>query len=301
MKKGIADMDRAREMQRLYETQGWTMERIGRKYKVTRERVRQILLKLGATTRNNPARRESKFDRLEKLVPAIKSRRLGKVAAAKKARIGMGTMDAFLSQRHPELMHLPHVRKGQEKHRERNDGIAADYKAGMPVADIASKYGMKTPSAIPTMYLVLRRRGVPLRQEHKRRKDAKPRKRPPTLLARQAAVVKDYVEGRGTAGQIARRHGYKYTASIYEVLHRANVKLRNPHKKHEKTGKYVGLHRDQKLRGVKKVPLGEQLRTAKRVSYDGHIYHKHATIALMKMHATAHGMTLDQLVTVLNA
>lgn len=159
-KKGGASFDSSRDDQivSIYLEGDKTYEEIGQQFGLTRERVRQILVKRNV---KNTGRRSRQVTKVEK-----------KIAAA----YDSGTRPAELMKQYPDLTYVAIQgilkRAGVEKkpkgffnrrsgYDETREGVVRDYLRGDDTVEIAARYGLCGPTEI---YKFLKRENVPVRQ-----------------------------------------------------------------------------------------------------------------------------------------
>lgn len=142
---GLMDMERARAIEVALTRDDRTLAEVGQEYGISRERVRQIAVKMGVDT------------------AALRRRRSERRAEARRTRVCP--------------VHGPYV-VGAERHngchnrlvlhpewKARDERIAADYRAGLPIAQIMAKHGV----AATAVSRAIRREGVPRRMPHQGR------------------------------------------------------------------------------------------------------------------------------------
>lgn len=95
---GLRHMARAEKMASMYR-QGLTLEKIGQKFGVTRERTRQILKSIGVNTADKPKKVLSSIEAKRARMDAASIIRWGVPHAGMKAARADGTLGAFVSQR----------------------------------------------------------------------------------------------------------------------------------------------------------------------------------------------------------
>lgn len=148
--------ERLAEMIRMW-GEGWTLDRIGTHYKITRERVRQLLSRSGVDTSNRPVSREERAIVREYVAGAPMN------FLEEKYKISTTRLRNCILKEGEEIR--PSPRKGGHSPRFlRNSEIAAEmYLAGKPVREIAERLGYgkgKESAAAGTIYRMLAVQGI---------------------------------------------------------------------------------------------------------------------------------------------
>lgn len=155
---------RAREMAQIMSVEHLSLEQVGQRYGITRERVRQLLVEIGFHERNFN-RWENKI-RVEDYVVVchicggqyLPSKELYRRLGAKVNEFRKKS--GYLSSReHARAMGHPDQSRYTAADWERDKAIAADYRDGAQNAEILRKYGLKRN--VPMIYNAIRRVGVP--------------------------------------------------------------------------------------------------------------------------------------------
>ena len=161
---------------------GWTLEQMGAKYGITRERVRQILDKAGSSQMEVRAARMARL----RAIPRT-CRYCGKQYMANDNHFAKGT--------HVGVLMYP---KNPQKVAE-DKQIVADYDAGMKTLEICKKWGCNPHRISRALFYAGR--------EPSRQTAGKVMKTRQASAERMMAIVRDYLAGELLNHEIATKHG----------------------------------------------------------------------------------------------
>lgn len=146
---------RAEDMSALY-TEGKTLQEVGDKYGLTRERVRQILRQLGTESLGRRDKEEAELTAKEKKIALLYDKGTSPMEICKRRGISYTELHNILKRAGITLKPKGFFnrRLGYEKIR---DGVIRDYKEGEITRVIANRYGLCGPTEI---YKFIKREGV---------------------------------------------------------------------------------------------------------------------------------------------